>query len=100
MSNPEARLALARLIADRIVELGIDRMEFMKLAGFTTASSFGSYLAGCSKLHLWQVPLVSKALDLDERQILLMCPRRTTTNGAWTCFGATYAREQAAAEPV
>lgn len=73
MSNPEARLALARLIADRIVELGIDRMEFMKLIGFTTASSFGSYLAGYSKLHLWQVPLVSKALDLDERGILLMC---------------------------
>jgi hypothetical protein len=73
MTNPDARLALARLIADRIAELGINRYEFMKLNGFTTASSFGSYLAGYSKLHIWQVPLVAKTLDLDERKILLMC---------------------------
>ena len=73
MSNPEARLTLARLIADRIAELGIDRTEFMKFTGFTTASSFGSYLAGYSKLHLWQVPYVVRVLDLDERKILMMC---------------------------
>lgn len=73
MSNPEARIALAQLIANRMAELGIKRPEFMKLAGFTTKSSFGSYLAGFSKLNLWQVPRVAKALQLDERQILMMC---------------------------
>lgn len=73
MSNPEARIALARLIADRIAELGIARADFMKLVGFTTESSFGSYLVGFSKLHLWQVPPVTRVLELDEREILLMC---------------------------
>lgn len=73
MSNPEARLALARLIAGRMRELGIERAAFMKFTGFTTDSSFGSYLAGFSKLHLWQVPLAAKILQLDERHLLLMC---------------------------
>ncbi|KOF16037.1 hypothetical protein AC244_21775 [Ensifer adhaerens] len=73
MSNPVARIALATLVADRMRELGIARADLMKLTGFTTESSFGSYLAGFSKLHLWQVPLVAKALQLDERRLLLMC---------------------------
>ncbi|NKM64352.1 hypothetical protein GYN07_02410 [Rhizobium leguminosarum bv. viciae 248] len=73
MSNPEARLSLATLVAERMAEVGIARAEFMNLTGFTTESSFGSYLAGFSKLHLWQVPLIAKTLELDERRLLLMC---------------------------
>lgn len=86
MSNLEARIALARLIADRMVELGIDRAQFMKLTGFTKGSSFSSYLAGYSKLHLWQVPLVAKALDLDERKILLMCLAQTNDDWCMDLF--------------
>lgn len=87
MSNPEARIALARLIADRIAELGITRADFMKLAGFTTESSFGSYLAGFSKLYLWQVPIVAKVLELDERQILLMCLAQNHNEWCMDLFG-------------
>ena len=86
MSNLEARIALARLIADRMAELGIDRAEFMKLTGFTKDSSFSSYLAGYSKLHLWQVPLVAKALDLDEQKILLMCLAQTNDDWCMALF--------------
>ena len=86
MSNLEARIALARLIADRLAELGIDRAEFMKLTRFTKASSFSSYLAGYSKLNLWQVPLVAKALDLDERKILLMCLAQTNDDWCMDLF--------------
>jgi len=86
MSNPEARLALANLITDRMTELGIPRADFMKFTGFTTESSFGSYLAGFSKLHLWQVPLVAKILQLDERQILLMCLEQNHDNWCMELF--------------
>jgi len=54
-------------------EMGVGRDEFMDAVGFTTNSSFSSYLAGFSKLNLWQVPLVAEKLQLDERTVLLMC---------------------------
>ncbi|UWU28854.1 hypothetical protein N2600_02460 [Rhizobium sp. WSM1274] len=73
MSNPEARLALAKLIADRIVELGIEREYFMKAVGFTKESTFTCYLRGYSNLSLWQVPYVARTLQVDERRVLMMC---------------------------
>ncbi|MBY5439337.1 hypothetical protein [Rhizobium leguminosarum] len=73
MSNPEARLALAKLIADRIVELGIERENFMKATGFTKESTFTCYLRGYANLLLWQVPYVARTLQLDERRLLIMC---------------------------
>ncbi|WLS09365.1 hypothetical protein Q9314_06220 [Shinella sumterensis] len=73
MSRVEARIALARLIGDRIEELGVDRSEFMRATGFTKASAFTSYLRGYSSLPLWQVPDVAEVLELDERHALLMC---------------------------
>lgn len=73
MSNPEARLALAKLIADRIVELGIERGDFMRATGFTKDSTFTCYLRGYSNLLLWQVPYVARTLQLDERRLLMMC---------------------------
>lgn len=73
MSNPDARVALAKLIAARMNELGVVREEFMKACGFTKDSTFTCYLRGFSNLQLWQVPLVAKILRLDERQVLIMC---------------------------
>ncbi|MCJ8151414.1 hypothetical protein [Shinella sedimenti] len=73
MSRVEARIALARLIEDRIEELGVDRSEFMRATGFTKTSAFTSYLRGYSNLPLWQVFDVAEVLELDEREVLLMC---------------------------
>lgn len=73
MSRVKARIALARLIEDRIEELGVDRSEFMRATGFTKTSAFTSYLRGYSSLPLWQVPDVAEILELDERDVLLMC---------------------------
>ncbi|MDK1488644.1 hypothetical protein QN219_01015 [Sinorhizobium sp. 7-81] len=73
MSNIEARIALAKLIAARIEELGINRWDFMKATGFTQESTFTCYLRGYSNLPLREVPDVSRILQLDEQRILLMC---------------------------
>lgn len=73
MSDPDARIALARLIAAQMDELGIRREVFMKACGFTKESTFTCYLRGFSNLQLWQVPAVAKILQLDERQVLIMC---------------------------
>jgi cyanate lyase len=73
MSNPEARLALAKLIADRMAELNIQRREFMTACGFTNESTFTCYLRGFSNLQVWQVPAVADLLQLDEREVLIMC---------------------------
>jgi hypothetical protein len=73
MSNPDARVALAKLIERRMNELRIDRSDFMTRTGFTQESTFTCYLRGFSNLQLWQVPSVAKILQLDERDVLLMC---------------------------
>jgi hypothetical protein len=73
MSNPDARIALAKLIAARMDELSVRREDFMKACGFTQESTFTCYLRGFSNLHLWQVPAVAKILRLDEREVLVMC---------------------------
>lgn len=73
MSNPDARIALAKLIEGRMNELRIDRSDFMRRTGFTQESTFTCYLRGFSNLQLWQVPSVAKILQLDERDVLLMC---------------------------
>ncbi len=73
MSKIEARIALAKLIAERIKELGITQADFMRGTGFIQDSTFTCYLRGYSSLPLWQVPYVAKILQLDEQLILMMC---------------------------
>jgi cyanate lyase len=72
MSNPEARLVLANLIADRMAELTIEHREFMVAAGFTKSGALTRYLRGYSTLELSQVEDVARILDLDEAKLLLM----------------------------
>ncbi|WP_157785398.1 hypothetical protein [Sinorhizobium fredii] len=77
MSDAEARIALAKLIESRMAELGVERAGFMRRTGFTQESTFTCYLRGFSNLQLWQVPSVAKILQLNERDILLMCLRQS-----------------------
>lgn len=76
MPKVDARIALARLIEERIDELGVDRVDFVRDAGFIQKSTLTRYLRGYSKLPLSQLPDVVEALQLnerDERRVLLMC---------------------------
>lgn len=76
MFRIEARIALARLIEERVEELGLDRDAFARDAGFIQKSTLTRYLRGYSKLPLFQLPDVIEVLkfdDRDQRRILLLC---------------------------
>ncbi|MGO6710509.1 hypothetical protein [Rhizobium leguminosarum] len=72
MSKRE-RLALTRLIAARMTELGIPQRAFMKVMGFNEQVTAVRYIVGGFDLQIWQVPPVARLLQLDEGEILLMC---------------------------